>query len=53
MVDTPDWAKFVKRIGNEWYPNVPKNRLAMDNLGTHKPRSLYAMKETKRIQERF
>ena len=51
-----DWAKFVKRIADEWYPDAPKITLVMDNLGTHKPGALYEVyepEEAKRIRDRF
>lgn len=51
-----DWAKFVKQISDEWYPDAPKITLVMDNLSTHKPAALYEVyepKEAKRIWDRF
>ena len=51
-----DWAKFIKRIADEWYPDAPKIALVMDNFGTHKPSALYEVyepKEAKRIWDRF
>lgn len=30
-----DWAKFMKRIANEMYPEAKKIRLVMDNFKTH------------------
>ncbi len=30
-----DWAKFVKRIADEWYPKAKKIKLVMDNFKTH------------------
>lgn len=51
-----DWAKFIKRIADEWYPDAPKITLVMDNFGTHKPSALYEVyepKEAKRIWDRF
>jgi transposase len=51
-----DWAKHVKRIADEWYKEVPKIILVMDNLGTHKPGAIYEVyepREAKRICDRF
>lgn len=52
----PDWAKFIKRISDEMYPDVQKITLVMDNFKTHDPSSLYETfepKEAKRIWDRF
>lgn len=51
-----DWARFIKQIADEWYKDVPKIGLVMDNLSTHKPGALYEVyepKEAKRIWDRF
>ena len=51
-----DWAKFMKHIADDWYPDALKITLVMDNLNTHKPASLYEVyepKEAKRIWDRF
>jgi transposase len=51
-----DWARFLKRIADEWYKDTPKILLVMDNLATHKPGALYEVfkpKEAKRIWDRF
>ena len=32
-----DWARFVKRIADEWYPKAEKIKLVMDNFKTHDP----------------
>lgn len=51
-----DWAYFIKRICDEFYPNAKKITLVMDNLNTHKPSSLYdtfTPEEAKRIWDRF
>lgn len=51
-----DWAKFIKRIADEWYSEAQKITLVMDNLNTHKPGALYEVfepKEAKRIRDRF
>lgn len=51
-----DWARFVRRISDEMYPDATKITLVMDNLNTHKPASLYETfppQEAKRIWDRF
>lgn len=51
-----DWAKFIKKIADEWYKDAPKITLVMDNFGTHKPAALYEAyepAEAKRIWDRF
>ena len=51
-----DWARFIKRICDEFYSNAKKITLVMDNLSTHKPSSLYETfepKEAKRIWDCF
>jgi hypothetical protein len=51
-----DWAELIRKIADEYYPNVEKIRLVMDNLNTHKPSSLYEAftpQEAKRIWDRF
>lgn len=51
-----DWAEFVKKIADEWYPDSEKITLVMDNLSTHKASALYEAyppKEAKRIWDRF
>ena len=51
-----DWAMLVKEIADDYYPQVSKIRLVMDNLNTHKPSSLYeafSPQEAKRIWDRF
>jgi len=51
-----DWAKFVRKIADEWYRDVMKIILIMDNLATHKPAALYEVYppvEAKRIWDRF
>jgi len=51
-----DWAKFIKQIADDWYPDATKITLVMDNLGTHKPAALYETfepNEAKRIRDRF
>ena len=36
-----DWAEEIKYLVDEMYPDAEKIILAMDNLNTHKPSSLY------------
>ena len=51
-----DWAKFVKRIADQMYPDAKKIRLVMDNFKTHNPSALYESfvpEEAKRIRDRF
>jgi len=51
-----DWAKFIRKIADEWYRDVMKIILIMDNLATHKPAALYEVYppvEAKRIWDRF
>lgn len=51
-----DWAHFLKRIADEWYPKAKRITLVMDNLKTHSPGAFYEAfepKEAKRIWDRF
>ncbi len=51
-----DWAKFVKRISDEMYPQAKKIKLVMDNFKTHGASAFYEEfepQETKRIWGRF
>ncbi len=51
-----DWAVFIKKISDQYYPSAKKIRLVMDNLNTHKPAALYETflpEEAKRIWDRF
>jgi hypothetical protein len=51
-----DWAVFVKRIADEWYPTVKKITLVMDNLKTHSASAFYDTfepAEAKRLWDRF
>ena len=51
-----DWAVFIKQIADEWYKDVKKITLVMDNLATHKAAALYEVyppQEAKRIWDRF
>ncbi len=51
-----DWAKFVKRIADQMYPNAKKIRLVMDNFKTHAASAFYETfepVEAKRLRDRF
>jgi len=40
-----DWARYIKKLVDELYPNAIKIVLVMDNLNTHKGASLYEVFE--------
>jgi transposase len=40
-----DFARLLKRIADEWYPEADRVTLVMDNLSTHKPAVLYEVFE--------
>ena len=47
-----DFARLLKRIADEWYPEAERVTLVVDNLSTHKPAVLYevfAPNEARRI----
>ncbi|WP_233276784.1 MULTISPECIES: IS630 family transposase [Mucilaginibacter] len=51
-----DWALFVKRIADEWYPTAKKITLVMDNFKTHSASAFYETfepAEAKRLWDRF
>ena len=51
-----DWAKLIKKISDEMYPEASKITLVMDNYGTHNASALYetyAPEEAKRLWDRF
>ncbi len=51
-----DWAKFAKRIADEWYPKAKKIKLVMDNFKTHDASAFYETfepAEAKRLWDRF
>jgi hypothetical protein len=51
-----DFARFLKRLSDEWYPKAAKIVLVCDNLNTHTPAALYeafAPAEARRLAERF
>jgi transposase len=51
-----DWARVVKQLVDEDYPDKERIVLVMDNLNTHHPASLYQAlepAEARRIAERL
>lgn len=51
-----DWAKFVKRIAEEMYPQAKKIKLVMDNFKTHDVSAFYETfepEEAKQLRDRF
>lgn len=51
-----DFARLLKRIADEWYPEAERVTLVVDNLSTHKPAVLYevfAPAEARRIMGRL
>ena len=51
-----DWARFIKRLVDDEYPNAEKIVLVMDNLNTHTVGSLYeafSPEEAHRISEKL
>jgi hypothetical protein len=51
-----DWAKFVKRISDQMYPQAKKIILVMDNYNTHDASAFYETyppEEAKRLRDRF
>lgn len=51
-----DWAKFAKRIVDDFFPKAKKIRLVMDNYTTHGAAALYetfSPAEAKRIWDRL
>ena len=51
-----DWAKFIKGMLDDRYPDAIKVRLVMDNLNTHSVASLYEAfppEEARRLAERL
>lgn len=51
-----DWARFVKRIADQMYPDAKKIKLVMDNFKTHDASALYETflpEEAKRLRDRF
>ena len=51
-----DWAHFMKRVSDEWFPEAEKIVLVMDNLNTHDVSSFYKAfepAEARRLAQRF
>lgn len=51
-----EWAKFIKRIADEMYPNATKITLVMDNFKTHVASAFYETfepEEAKSLWDRF
>lgn len=51
-----EWAAFIRRLSDEYYPDAHKIVLVMDNLNTHTLASLYEVfpvKEARRLAQRF
>jgi len=51
-----DWARFVKHISDQIYPDAKKINLVMDNYNTHSASAFYETyppEEAKRLRDRF
>jgi transposase len=51
-----DWARFVKHISDQIYPDAKKITLVMDNYNTHSASAFYETyppEEAKRLRDRF
>jgi hypothetical protein len=51
-----EWAKFVKRIANEMYPEAKKIKLVMDNYKTHVASAFYEIfppEEARQLRDKF
>jgi len=51
-----DFARFLRRLADEWYPQAERIVLVCDNLNTHTPACLYeafAPAEARRLAGRF
>ena len=51
-----DWAVFVRKIADQWYPKAKKITLVMDNFKTHAASAFYETfepGEAKRLWDRF
>lgn len=51
-----DFARFLKRVSDEWYPDCEQVALVCDNLNTHTPACLYEAfepAEARRLAGRF
>ncbi len=53
---TKDFARFMKRVADEFYPDAECIRVVLDNLNTHKPGAFYetfAPEEARRLVKRL
>jgi DDE superfamily endonuclease len=51
-----DFARFLRRLSDEWYPRAERVVLLCDNLNTHTPAALYEAfepAEARRLAQRF
>ena len=51
-----DFARFLKMVSDDWYPQAERIVLVADNLNTHKPAILYEVfspEEAFRLTQRF
>ncbi len=51
-----DWAKLMKHISDDLYPNAERITIVMDNLASHSPAALYesfSPNEAKRLWDRM
>ena len=51
-----DFARLIKRLVDEWYPEAERIVLVLDNLSTHRPAALYETfepAEARRLVERL
>jgi DDE superfamily endonuclease len=51
-----DFARFLRRLSDDWYPGAEKIVLVCDNLNTHTPAALYEAfepAEARRLAQRF
>lgn len=51
-----EWAEFIRRLSDEYYPHAERIVLVMDNLNTHTLASLYevfSVAEARRLCQRF
>jgi hypothetical protein len=51
-----EWAQFIRRVSDEYYPTAEKIVLVMDNLNTHTLAALYEVfpvSEARRLCQRF
>ena len=51
-----EWAQFIRRVSDEYYPTAEKIVLVMDNLNTHTLAALYEVfpvSQARRLSQRF